>query len=77
MAEGSQKQENSGKACTKAGAGVVQEGRKVEVVVNRPVVKGEHLSGLMGSLTAERPGIGICAGLREGSGPQWKQIRLP
>lgn len=69
MAEGSQKQENSGKACAKAGAGVVWEGRKVEVVVNRPVVKGECLSPCTGSLTAERPGLGVWAGLREGSGP--------
>lgn len=62
MAEGSQKQENSGKGCTKAGAGVVREGRKVEVVGARPVVKGERLHALAGSLTAERPRIGIYAG---------------
>ena len=45
MAEGSQKQENSGKDWTKAGAGVVWEGHKGKV--ERPVVKGDPLSTLL------------------------------
>lgn len=45
MAEGGQKQENSGKDWTKAGAGVVWEGHKGKV--ERPVVKGDPLSTLL------------------------------
>lgn len=52
---------------------MVREGRKVEVV-SASLWLRENVCALPGSLTAERPRLGIYAGLREGSGPLWKQI---